>query len=103
MPHIDAVESDVKVILQTTCTKKSGGVLNLTGATVTLRWQVGSSTAVERTMTIADPAGGVVQYEFQAGELEAPVMEYEITATLADGTIVTTAHKQRLSVRERIA
>jgi len=103
MAHHDAVSQDAKIILRVTCTKKSGGVINLTGGSATLRWKVGTAAAVEKAMTIVDAINGVVEYEFQTDELEAPMMRYEVTVTLADATVVTSIHEHRLSVRERLA
>lgn len=103
MSHYDAVTEDAKIVLRVTCTTKSGGAVNLTGATVTLRWKIAAAVAIEKAMTIVDAVGGIVEYEFQDGELGAPMMRYEVTAVLASGVETTSIHEHRLAVRERLA
>lgn len=75
----DFVSDDTGSVLQVTCVKKSdGSAINLTGATVTLRWYSSSKVIVERPMTIVTPLSGICTYQFVAGELYAPAMSFEV-------------------------
>jgi hypothetical protein len=80
------VSNDTGSILQVTCTKASdNSAINLTGATVKLKWFNPARTVVERTMTLVTPLSGIVNYQFLAGDLYAPAMSFEVEITDSGG------------------
>lgn len=86
----DFVSNDTGSVLQVTCTSKSSGAaINLTGATVKLKWPGSNRTVVERTMTLVTPLAGVVSYQFVAGELFGPEMRFEVEITDTGGMRTT--------------
>lgn len=97
------VQADNKVRLQVTCTDSAGAAINLSGASVNLRWRKKSDGLVEnRAMTIDNAASGVVSYLFLTGELVPPTMEYEVTVTKADGTVISSLDTEVLGIRTRL-
>jgi hypothetical protein len=85
------VSGDTGSKLRVTCRNDSdNSVIDLTGATVALRWYNRATDAViERTMSIINPAtGGQAEYQFAAAELVAPEMDFEVRITDSGGKIV---------------
>lgn len=75
----DFVSNDTGSVLQVTCRRKSDNtVINLTGATVTVRWKDATRVVTERTMTLTAPLTGIATYQFAAGELFGPEMSFEV-------------------------
>lgn len=98
---IDFVAGDTASKLSVTCLNKStGAAIDLTGATVLIRWQ-SALALVERPMVVTNAVGGVAEYSFGAGELEysGPVsivegvqvsaMKFEVEITDANGKKLT--------------
>lgn len=77
----DFVSSDTGSTLLVTCTDDAGGVINLTGSTIKLRWQEAAGTVADKTMAIVSAAAGTCSYKFLAGELFAPGMAFELEIT----------------------
>ena len=99
----DFVSGDTGSKLRLTITDKdSGAAINLTGATVTLRWKNSSGTLVSRTMTVVTAASGICEYQFAAGELFAPKMRLEAEVVDSGGKIVTGLDLIELAVREQL-
>ena len=98
----DFVTGDTGSKLEVTCKEAStGDPIVLSGATVRLKW-ISDGVVQSRTMTITSAAGGVVEYQFAADELEAPAMRFDVE--IADnGNVRTAADLIRVSVREEIA
>ena len=83
------VENDTASKLEVTCIDNdSGNAIPLTGKTVTLRWSDRRGEPIARVMTITDAANGVAEYQFAAGELDQPSMQFEVQITNADSTIM---------------
>lgn len=84
------VSGDTGSTLKVTCKNDSDStIIDLTGATVKLRWKDSSSTLQTRTMSIVSPAtGGIAEYQFLAGELFAGLMNFEIEITDSGGKII---------------
>lgn len=100
---VDFVTGDTGTILESTCTDNdTGAVIPLTGATVVLRWEDDTGSIVTKPMTITDAANGVVQYQFLAGELIAPRMNFEIEITDAGGKIISNLELIELTGREEL-
>lgn len=57
-----------------------GTAVDLTGATVNLRWRANRSVVVvgPKDMTVTDAPGGIAEYLFEATELVAGIMEFEV-------------------------
>lgn len=83
---MDFVENDTGSILRVTCTDRdSGAVINLTGATVRLRWKQ-SGVVTTKTMDIVSPAtAGIAEYQFATGELVRGVRQFEVEITDSGG------------------
>jgi len=97
------VQDNVKVKLSVVCTDSAGIAIDLSTATVSLRWRLKDGTIINKDMSVEDAAAGVAIYLFQAGELVPPTVEYEITVTKADGAIITSLDTQILGIRARLA
>lgn len=84
------VSGDTGSTLKVTCKNDSdNAVIDLTGATIKLKWKDSSSTLQTRTMTIVSPAtSGIAEYQFLAGELFAGLMNFEIEITDSGGKII---------------
>tara|TARA_R100000808_G_scaffold930_2_gene4457 strand:+ start:1962 stop:2267 length:306 start_codon:yes stop_codon:yes gene_type:complete len=54
--------------------------VNLTAATVTLRFRFNGGSRLERAMTITDVAKGVAKYRFTAGEMVAGDLVFDAEA-----------------------
>ena len=97
------VENDTGIELRVNCTEGVPPVvLNLSGATVLLRWR-GDEAPVERAMTIIDGVNGVVSYIFKIGEIIAPDMEFEVQITDSAGNTRTSLQTFKERVRERLS
>ncbi len=85
----DFVENDTGSVLRITCTDRAGNVIDLTGATVTLKWNDATGTLQQQAMAINAPAtAGIVQYKFAAGELFSPSMYFSIKIQDSGGGVV---------------
>lgn len=75
-----------------TCVDKAGAIINLTGATVLLKYKI-TLNGVEgseqvKTMTINAPAtAGIAQYQFLAGELTEGIQKGFVHVTDSGGFI----------------
>lgn len=92
------VSSDTGSEIVVTIKKADGTVLDLTGSTVTLTFDVDAGVTVSKrtvTMTLdADPTTGIATYLFKAGELKAPgkntsTLRCEIRVTDSGGKTLT--------------
>jgi len=98
------VQDDSGSKLEVTCKNDADkSVIDLTGATVMARWKDKAGTVVERTMTVTDAAGGVAEYQFAAGELEAGTTGYEIEITDAQGGVIKNLSLLLVNIREKIS
>lgn len=99
----DLVSNDTGSTLRVTCKDNdTQAVINLTGATVKFRWEKQDGTLALRTATVTDAAGGIAEYKFLTGEIEAPRMKVEVEITDSSGFIVTNLELEELSVRQRL-
>lgn len=105
MPY-EFVESDTGSKLVVPCKdNESGAVINLTGATVTLRYKYAGDAAVtERGMTIQTPAtNGIAEYLFGTGELKTGRFSYEVKIVDGAGKVITQLDLGYIDVRARLA
>jgi hypothetical protein len=78
MPAIDFVAGDTATKLRRTIKNgQDGSVVDLSGATVKIKWRIDGGTLVTKDMTILDAAKGRVEYQFGAGELTADATKGE--------------------------
>jgi hypothetical protein len=78
-------------------------VIDLTGATVRIRWKDKAGTVVEKSMTVTDPTGGVAEYQFVTGELEAGTTGFEIEITDPQGDIIKNLSLLLVRIREKLS
>ena len=96
----DFVAGDTGSVRRITCRDDDGNAIDLTGATVTIRWKDTAGTLVERPMTVVSPAAGVVEYKFGADELYSPRMALGYRITDATGTVITSRMLDVITVRD---
>lgn len=83
------VAGDTGSKLEVTCKNDADNTaINLTGATVKLKWKDAGGTLQTKTMTITSAATGVAEYQFLAGELFAGLMNFEVEITDSGGKII---------------
>ena len=98
----DFVAADTNSKLRISLTKKSDSTaLDLTGATVNLKWKIGAGSLTTSAMTITDAAGGVCEYLFTSGQLVAGTMYVEAEITSA-AKVVTTLEIGTFVVRAKL-
>lgn len=99
----DFVTGDTGSKLEVTCTDASTAeAMNLAASTVRLKW-VSHGDVVSRIMTVTDASAGVAEYQFTAGELEAPAMRFDVEVTDGTGSVRTAVDMVRVAVREEVA
>jgi len=99
----DLVTGDTGSIIQVACTdSRTSDAINLTGATVRLKWIDNSNIVVTKTMTVVSVTAGTAKYQFLAGEIIYPKMTFEIEITDAWGAIITNLKPFELSVRAQL-
>jgi BppU N-terminal domain len=96
------VAGDTNSVLTVTCKRAdSGAVIDLAGATVSLKWRVDGGTLVTKSMTITDAPNGVCAYTFGTGELVAGIMVAEVAVTIG-GKVTTSVEPFRFTVRPTV-
>lgn len=97
------VQDDTASALRVLCRAADGSVIDLTGATVELLWRDSAGALQARTMTIESPAtAGNANYQFAAGELEPPRMDWSLRITDAQGKELRSLELISESVREKL-
>lgn len=103
--HFDFVAGDTASKLRVTCKDNdTGAVINLSGATVVLRWRNATDTAtIERVMNIVNAAAGLAEHQFTSGELFGGVVRFEVRITDSGGAIMHNVDLVDASVRVPLA
>lgn len=103
--HFDFVARDTASKLRVTCKDNdTGAVINLSGATVVLRWKNAAGTAmIERTMNIVNAGAGLAEYQFAPNELFSSIMHFEVRITDSGGAVMHSTGIIDASVREPLA
>lgn len=97
------VTGDTGSKIVVTCTDSVlGTAINLTGATVKLKWITNAGVLANKSMTITSAATGVCEYQFLATEIEAPTMTFEVEITDATAKIITNLDEIVCNVRGAI-
>lgn len=77
-------------------------VLDLTGATVKVKYRISGGALQTKSMSILSPAtNGKAEYLFLAGELTSGYMQGEIEITDASGKVITSLDPFVLEVRAK--
>jgi len=99
------VSGDTGSTLRVTCLNDDdSAIINITGATVVLRWLNPTTNAyIEKTMTLITPLSGIADYQFLAGELIAPSMAFEVRITDGSGKIIRSLNPINVDVRTAFA
>lgn len=100
------VAGDTGSKLRVTCIDDATGLpIDLTGATVTLRWRNSAATnTLEKTMTkVAPETGGIAEYQFATGELYAKEMRFEVKIVDAGGKELNALDLLVEKIREPLA
>lgn len=96
------VAGDTNSVLTVTCRRSDDNVvIDLSGATVALKWRVDGGTLITKSMTITDAPNGICTYTFGAGELVAGIMVAEVAVTIA-GKVTTSVEPFRFTVRPTV-
>jgi hypothetical protein len=82
--------------------RATGNPIDLTGATVRIRWRGNDGVVVTKTATLFDAENGVISYQFQTGDIIAPKMAIEVEITDAAGKVNTSLDLTELTVREEL-
>ena len=98
------VENDTGSTLKVTCKdRQAGTVVNLTGATVKLKYTIDGGALATKTMTIQVPGtDGIATYQFLAVELVKGLMVAEVEVTDSGGKILTNLEPQTFLIRPRL-
>lgn len=99
------VQGDTRPILTCTLTDETTGLaINITGATVLLKFREAGSTTVKSTITgaVTNGATGTVEFTWPNAALDtAGEFEGEVEITFASGGIQTVYDKIKFKVREQ--
>lgn len=100
----ELVTGDTGSVLQLTLKDNdTNTAINLTGATVTLRWENAAGTITSKTMTIVTAVSGIVQYRFLAGEIIYPRHKFEVEITDSSGYKISNLTLLEVTTREELA
>lgn len=98
------VAGDTGSVLRVTCTNDSDdSAIDLTGATVVVKWRDSLGALQTKTMTIVTAASGIAEYNFAASELFSPSMSFEIQVTDASAKVIRSLSLIDVSVRAALA
>lgn len=84
-------QNDTSPSIQAALKDASGSAINLLGASVQFHMEaVDGTLKVDAAMTVTDTSGGVVQYDWQAGDTDTAGTYYvEFEVTYADSSVET--------------
>ena len=102
---MDFVELDTGSTLLVICRNQAtNGLIDLTGATVKLKYRLNGTGALQtKTMTVNAPGTlGQAQYTFLVADLGADFENAEVEITDAGGLIVTSTDTFHLTVRAKV-
>lgn len=98
----DFTQGDTGGTLRVECVKGVGQAIDLTGATVTLKWRSKTRQLVERGMTIVDAVNGLAEYQFADAELYAPSMDVTVVIIDMLGGVLHSREALKITVRRPI-
>jgi len=97
----DLTEGD-NSLLEITCTRKDGSVIDLTGSEVKLVWDDPSGNDVIADASVVDAANGLVQYRFANGQVYSPEMNIEVKIIDGSGNVLRSTQTIDLTIREAV-
>jgi BppU N-terminal domain len=101
--HVDLVAGDSGSKLVVTCKDKdSKAAINLTGATVRVKFRVNDGSLITQVMAISNPTGGVAEYLFLSSELPAGTIKGEVEITDSNNRVLTQVEPFSLYVRPKV-
>lgn len=98
---MEALVANDNTLLRVYLKGRSRDAINLTGATVSLRWKIGSQPVQSSAMNIIDATTGLVGYRFGTGELVPGVLSADVTCTDDGGSKYTTRRPIYIRVRPK--
>jgi hypothetical protein len=99
----DLVQADTGTVLRLTLTDRANVAIPLAGCSVKLRYKIGPSAVVEKSMTIVDASAGIVSYQFAALDLPyAGTMQYEVKVISPDTSFIKSLDSLTLQVRRAL-
>lgn len=100
----ELVAGDTASKLVVTCKDNATqSVIDLTGATVRLRYRIDGGALQVKTMTVQTPAAnGKADYQWAGGELTAGTLLAEVEITDAAGKVMTSLEPIYLPVRAKL-
>ena len=99
--NVTFVEGDTGSSLVFMLADLYGNPIDLTGATVTFAYQIGSHHEVTGSCVVNDAANGICQYNWGAGELKPGEIMGNVVAAY-DGGVYITSEVATAKVRARI-
>lgn len=91
------------VTLKVTCKRLSDkSIIDLTGATVRLKFKVNDGSLVTQVMTVPTPANGQAQYKFATNELTVGEVDAEVEITDVSTNVFTNLIPLHIGVRSRV-
>lgn len=96
------VAGDTESKFRYTCVDSDGDAIDLTNRLVELRWVDAGGVSQTRAMSvpnIVNAPAGVMEYQFEAGELFAPYMDFEVRLTNSVGRVLRNLELRRVIVR----
>lgn len=101
---VEFVAGDTGSKLVVTCKDKgTGDLIDLTGATVRLKYRIAGGSLATKTMSIQSPStSGKAEYLFLAGELTDGEMVGEVEITDGEGKVTTQVTPFRLAIRAKV-
>lgn len=104
---IDLVAGDTGTMLRISLRNRgTTEPINLTGATVRLKYRIDAGVLITQVMTIADAATGVATYQFGSGELTAAAqgssLRGEVEVTDAGGKVLTQLKPMTFTIRAKV-
>jgi len=89
--QLTLVAGDTGSTLVFTCKTLQNTVIDLTGATVQFRYQIGTNSVVTNNCTITAATSGVCEYIWSVGELVAGYLNGEVVITDSSFRVTTSA------------
>lgn len=98
------VSTDTGTKLYVTCVDRDTHLpMDLSGCQVNLRWKDANGILVSNPMVVVSATNGTAEYLFQANELYAPKMIFEIEVVDSLGHTLTSTELLSVQVREKLA
>ena len=103
MSHIDYVVGDNTKLIRT-CRDKdnANAIINLTGATVLLKYSISGAALVTKTMSVPTPTNGKAEFEFLTPDLTVGEMKGAVEVTDSAGKVFTQLDPFTRTIRAKL-